>query len=99
MLSAGKAIEGSGTGRLLALVGKCSIGIYVMHLLAIGAVRLFMIQIVRIENVPALLVAETVFGVLLPMVFQLAVIRLGAAPFFGLSASGFRQERAAAGAA
>ena len=99
VLSAGKAIEGSAAGRVLALVGKCSIGIYVMHLLAIGAVRLFMIRIAGIEDVPTLLVAETAFGVVLPMVFQLAVIRLGAAPFFGLSASGFTQERAAARAA
>jgi fucose 4-O-acetylase-like acetyltransferase len=69
------------------LCGQYSMGIYVMHILVIGAVRLVAVRFVEIHNGLLLLPLLVIAGVLIPVGIQFAAIRLGIQDLVGLPAS------------
>ena len=83
----GPVLEGSRAGWWIAIVGQCSMGIYVLHILAIGAVRLAMTQYLGITDTALLLVGLTVSATVVPVAVQLIALRLGVEKWIGMPCS------------
>ena len=73
--------------RFLRVVGYHSLYIYVMHLLVTAAIRIVMVKILGIENIPLLMLLSIVFGIVIPIIFYNVANRLGAWWLFSLKKS------------
>ena len=67
----------------LSFLGQCSMAIFVMHILAIGAARVGA-RLLGIDATPSLLLLLTLAGIAVPCVAQLIAARLGVSRAFGL---------------
>jgi fucose 4-O-acetylase-like acetyltransferase len=73
--------------RCLELLGQCSMGIFVLHIIVLGIVRLALTHALKIDDATVLLIAGTVIGVLLPALVQIIAIRLGIQSLVALPSS------------
>jgi fucose 4-O-acetylase-like acetyltransferase len=64
--------------RYLRVLGYHSLYIYVMHLMITAGIRVLMVKVLGIENVPAVMVISIAGGVLLPIMFYNLADRAGA---------------------
>ncbi len=81
------ALAGRSVGRWFAIIGQCSMGIYVLHILAIGAIRLGMTRFMGITDPALLLVGITLVATLVPVAVQLVALRLGIEKWCGMPSS------------
>lgn len=72
-------------------LGKLSVGIYVMHILAIGFARAVAIKLFHLTDIASLLAITTIIGIFLPTFIQMAAIRLGIHEWLALPASAYRR--------
>lgn len=72
------------TLRVLEFFGQCSMGIFVMHIIVLAAVRIVLLRILHVADPFVLLAVGTAAGVLLPAAFQVLAIRLGIQDMIGL---------------
>nr|WP_295982047.1 acyltransferase [uncultured Agrobacterium sp.] len=77
---------------LLETFGRLSVGIYVMHIIAIGFGRAVAIKLFQITDMTSLLIVTTVIGIALPTIVQMAAIRLGIHEWLALPASAYRNQ-------
>ena len=73
--------------RALELLGQCSMGIFVMHIIVLAAVRIILLRVLHIADPAVLLAVGTVFALFLPVIVQVLAIRLGIQNLFGLPSS------------
>jgi peptidoglycan/LPS O-acetylase OafA/YrhL len=73
---------------LLILIGQCSMGIYVMHIIVLALGRTFLLRIFQISEPGVLLASITVLGVAIPLLVQVAAIRLNVGDILALPRSG-----------
>jgi fucose 4-O-acetylase-like acetyltransferase len=64
--------------RYLRVLGYHSLYIYVMHLMITAGIRVTMVRLLGIENIPAIMVVSIAGGVLLPIMFYNLADRAGA---------------------
>lgn len=79
--------------QFLALCGQCSMGIFTMHILALGCVRLVAVRVADIHNSLALLPVLVTVAVLIPLGIQLVAIRLNIQEIAGLPSSAKAADR------
>jgi len=82
-----KGLAGSKAGWWMAIVGQCSMGIYVLHILVIGVVRLVMTRFIGVTDPALLLVVLTIMATAIPIAVQLAALRLGVEKWIGMPCS------------
>jgi peptidoglycan/LPS O-acetylase OafA/YrhL len=63
--------------RFLRVLGYHSLYIYVMHLMITAGIRVLMVRVLGIENVPAVMTVSVVTGVLLPIIIYNLAERAG----------------------
>ncbi|MCZ7483416.1 acyltransferase [Rhizobium rhizogenes] len=71
-------------------LGRLSVGIYVMHIIAIGFGRAVAVKLFQVTDMASLLAITTIIGVALPAIVQMAAIRLGIHEWLALPASAHR---------
>ncbi|CAN5336821.1 acyltransferase [soil metagenome] len=70
----------------LAVLGRISLAVYVMHILAASGLRIVMSKLLHIPAVPVVyLVAGTVAGIIVPVIAYYALRYLNLLPWFGLA--------------
>lgn len=72
---------------LLVVLGECSMGIYVMHILAVVVARTVMVKLLGIDSLPVLIVLLTCVGVAGPCIAHLLAVRAGIGRLVGLPAT------------
>ncbi|KAA0697684.1 hypothetical protein DTW90_20120 [Neorhizobium sp. P12A] len=70
--------------RFLALIGQCSMAIFVMHIIIVSTCRFAFVRLLHIEDPAPILVTATIMGVLVPMAVQIFVLRLNIQDYVGL---------------
>jgi fucose 4-O-acetylase-like acetyltransferase len=78
-----KLLAESPLRRPLVLIGRCTMGIYVMHILVIAAFRAVGLKLLHLDLV-TLVISCIGFAVLLPLIAQVIANRIGLARFVGL---------------
>jgi fucose 4-O-acetylase-like acetyltransferase len=73
--------------RALAVIGQCSMGIFVMHILVISACRFVFLRFLEVDHPGVILAVATVVGVLVPTAVQIVALRLRIQDYVGLPAS------------
>lgn len=73
--------------RVLELLGQCSMGIFVLHIIVLAAARLFLLRFLHVTEPAILLLIGTAEAVLLPAVIQILAIRMGVQNALGLPSS------------
>lgn len=77
-------------------LGQLSVGIYVMHIIAIGFGRAVAVKLLHVTDIASLLAITTIIGVALPAIVQMAAIRFGIHEWVALPASAYRRHNASA---
>jgi fucose 4-O-acetylase-like acetyltransferase len=62
----------------LRMLGYYSLYIYLMHVVASSAIRILLVRVLHLHNVPALLVTGILGGLFLPIIFYNLAMRVGA---------------------
>ncbi|AOZ68813.1 hypothetical protein LPB142_05340 [Rhodobacter xanthinilyticus] len=83
----GHALAGGRSVALLVTIGQCSMGIFILHILVIGAVRLAMTKFLKVSDPAVLLTVLTLSATLIPVAVQLVAVRLGIDKLVGLPSS------------
>jgi surface polysaccharide O-acyltransferase-like enzyme len=78
-----QALAGTALKRPLVIVGRCTMGIYVMHIFVIAAFRAFGTKVLYLGP-SGIVLGCTVLAVLLPLAAQVIANLLGFAKFVGL---------------
>jgi len=73
----------------LLILGSCSMGIYLLHILVIGLSRTLALRFFGIDDLVLLLPLCTAAGVLVPLFIVITAQRLGVATLLGIAPSGF----------
>ena len=76
---------------ILKTLGQLSVGIYVMHILAIGFARAVAVKLFHLTDMVSLLAITTFIGVVFPASVQMVAIRLGIHEWLALPASAHRR--------
>jgi len=79
----------SAIAKALSLCGQLSLGIYVMHITAIGFSRAVATKVLHLSDWVAIMTFVTAFAILATMLAQYLAIRLGVNGILGLPASAF----------
>jgi peptidoglycan/LPS O-acetylase OafA/YrhL len=74
--------------RALALFGQCSMGIYVMHIIVIGFIRLILLKYLHLHNEYLLLIGISAGAIVIPFAIQVAAIKLNLDRVLAMPASG-----------
>ena len=97
-ISQALVIRESAISSMLKTLGQLSVGVYVMHIIAIGFGRAVAVKLFHVTDMASLLAITTVIGVVIPAIVQMAAIRLGIQEWLALPASAHRKrETSAAG--
>lgn len=83
---------------MLKTLGQLSVGIYVMHIIAIGFGRAVAVKLLHVTDMASLLATTTIIGIALPALVQMAAIRFGIYEWVALPASAHRRRGAGASA-
>lgn len=97
-LATGALIERSSFERLhfwLQMLGACSMGIFVLHILVIGFTRAVLVRLFHIDQAGVLLVLLTVTGVLVPSVVVTIAHRLRIGSLLGIASTGLPSQKTA----
>lgn len=81
---------------MLETLGQLSVGIYVMHIIAIGFGRAVATKLLQVTDIASLMATTTIIGVAMPALVQMAAIRLGIYEWVALPASAHRRHNASA---
>lgn len=81
-LNCGSAL--SPLAQALALAGRCSMGIFVLHIIALGFARQVLSAGLGIDHGGLTLILATMFGVIAPLVFQIIAGKLNLSVALGL---------------
>ena len=81
------AIKGTILAKGLVLIGQSSMGIYILHILTIGVVRIVLLRVFNVTDPFVLLTSLTVIAVLVPVALQQVAVRLGIEKYLGLPSS------------
>ncbi len=90
LMALSMAISQSAVTRLrstLAVLGECSISIYVMHILVAVFLRVILVRILGVHSVPLLILLLTFGAVVIPCAVHLLSIRLGVNGLLGFSST------------
>ena len=79
--------SGAAVVRMLELLGQCSMGIFVLHIIVLAAIRLVLLRMLHVTEPSVLLAAGTIAGLLLPTVIQIVAVRMGLQNLLGLPSS------------
>jgi fucose 4-O-acetylase-like acetyltransferase len=83
VISLSKIVAQTPLRNAAVIIGRCSMGIFVMHIIILGGVRLVGVRFMG-GNVTATILAGIVLGVAIPMTVQLVLNHLKMAKLFGL---------------
>ncbi|MBB4407517.1 acyltransferase family protein [Agrobacterium radiobacter] len=95
-ISQALVIRESPISSILNALGQLSVGIYVMHIIAIGFGRAVAVKLLHVTDIASLLAITTIIGVALPAIVQMAAIRFGIHEWVALPASAYRRHNASA---
>jgi fucose 4-O-acetylase-like acetyltransferase len=70
--------------RWLRVIGYHSLYIYLVHLIVIAAVRVVLVKILDIQNIPVIIIIAMTMGIVLPMILYNISVRAGAWWLFSL---------------
>ena len=80
----------------LSALGQYSMGIYVMHIIFIVAIRTILLRIFLMNNIPVVMIAAILCGIFLPLLIQNILVRFGINNLFGLPFSAVKINNATA---
>jgi fucose 4-O-acetylase-like acetyltransferase len=83
----GQHFSHAALARILALIGQCSMGIFVMHIIIVSSCRFAFVRLLHIEEPALILTVATIMGVLIPTAVQIFVLRLNIQDYVGLPSS------------
>ncbi|MDH7801988.1 MULTISPECIES: acyltransferase family protein [unclassified Rhizobium] len=92
-ISRALVIRESAISSMFKILGQLSVGVYVMHIIAIGFGRAVAVKLLHVTDTASLLAITTVIGVALPAIVQMAAIRFGIHEWVALPASAHRQRK------
>jgi fucose 4-O-acetylase-like acetyltransferase len=84
MIQVSQILGRAGILKWLRVIGYHSLYIYLMHLMLIAAVRIFMVRVLHITNIPAIIVIAISIGVIIPIIVYNLSVRVGAWWLFSL---------------
>lgn len=90
-ISQALAIRENAISSMFRTLGQLSVGIYVMHIIAIGFGRAVAVKLLHVTDTASLLAITTIIGVALPAIVQMAAIRFGIHEWVALPASAYRR--------
>ncbi len=90
-ISQGLVIRENAISLMLKTLGQLSVGIYVMHIIAIGFGRAVAVKLFHVTDMASLLATTTIIGIALPAIVQIAAIRVGIYEWVALPASAYRR--------
>lgn len=90
-ISQGLVIRENAISLMLKTLGQLSVGIYVMHIIAIGFGRAVAMKLLHVTDMASLLGTTTIIGIALPAIVQIAAIRFGIYEWVALPASAYRR--------
>jgi fucose 4-O-acetylase-like acetyltransferase len=90
-ISQALVIRESAISAMFKTLGQLSVGVYVMHIIAIGFGRAVAVKLFHVTDMASLLATTTVIGIAVPAVVQMAAIRFGIHEWLALPASAHRR--------
>lgn len=90
-ISQGLVIRENAISLMLKTLGQLSVGVYVMHIIAIGFGRAIAVKLLHVTDMASLLAITTIIGIALPTIVQMAAIRFGIYEWVALPASAHRR--------